>query len=93
MASIAELFVAAAAPDAVREEFLGADPAQAQDLCRIWEAAHMSMRELIRAAGRSQAAFAREMAIPLRTVQDWCAGRRSCPVWVRFLLAEHYGLL
>lgn len=53
----------------------------------------MSMRKLIRAAGRSQAAFAREMAIPLRTVQDWYAGRRSCPLWVRFLLAEHYGLL
>jgi len=33
------------------------------------------------------------LGIPLRTVQNWCAGSRGCPAYVRFLLAEHYKLL
>lgn len=44
-------------------------------------------------AGLSQ----REMACMIekneRTVQNWCAGSRGCPAYVRFLLAEHYKLL
>ncbi len=43
--------------------------------------------------GLSQTAFAKQAGVPLRTVQDWRAARRSCPGWVRFLLAEHYRLL
>jgi DNA-binding transcriptional regulator YiaG len=62
-------------------------------LSRIWELAHLSMKELISRTGMSQTSFAKGAGIPLRTVQNWCAGSRDCPVYVRFLLAEHYSLL
>nr|DAH45078.1 MAG TPA: Helix-turn-helix protein [Caudoviricetes sp.]DAJ51570.1 MAG TPA: helix-turn-helix protein [Caudoviricetes sp.] len=62
-------------------------------LSSIWDLAHLSMRELVSRAGMSQTAFAKGAGIPLRTVQDWCCEKRACPAYVRFLLAEHYGLI
>lgn len=62
-------------------------------LFRIWDVAHMSMADVVKSSGMTQTAFAKYAGVPLRTVQDWCAGCRSCPVYVRFLLAEHYGLI
>lgn len=62
-------------------------------LSTIWELARLSMRELVDRTGLSQTAFAKGAGIPLRTVQDWCGEKRACPAYVRFLLAEHYGLL
>lgn len=62
-------------------------------LSTIWELAHLPMRELISRTGLSQTGFAKGAGIPLRTVQGWCLGERECPTYVRFLLAEHYGLL
>lgn len=62
-------------------------------LSAIWDVAHLSMRELVDRTGLSQTAFAKQAGIPLRTVQDWCGEKRSCPAYVRFLLAEHYKLL
>ena len=103
----AELFIMAAAPEAVKEVFLSGVTLSIQDdaagcvdldaekerLSRIWDVARMDVRQLVDAAEMTQSAFAKGAGIPLRTVQDWCGGRRSCPVWVRFLLAEHYKLL
>lgn len=68
------------------------DDAEKLRLAHIWDMAHMSVRQLVDAAGMTQTSFAKLAGIPLRTVQDWCGGRRSCPVYVRFLLAEHYKL-
>ena len=67
--------------------------AEKERLSGIWDLAHLSMRELISRTGMSQTSFAKGAGIPLRTVQNWCAGSRDCPVYVRFLLAEHYSLL
>lgn len=53
----------------------------------------MSVREMVVASGISQTAFAKGAGIPRRTVQGWCLGERDCPEYVRFLLAEHYGLI
>lgn len=107
MYSNAELFIMASDLRAVKEIFLnnvtlsaedGADgcidmDAEKTRLSRIWELAHLSMKELISRTGMSQTSFAKGAGIPLRTVQNWCAGSRDCPVYVRFLLAEHYSLL
>lgn len=107
MYSNAELFNMAADPAASREVFLNsvtlsisddADgcvdlDAEKERLSGIWDLAHLSMRELISRTGMSQTSFAKGAGIPLRTVQNWCAGSRDCPVYVRFLLAEHYSLL
>ena len=103
----AELFNMAADPEASRATFLNnvtlSIPddaagcvdldAEKERLSNIWELAHLSMRELVASTGLSQTAFAKCAGIPLRTVQNWCAGSRGCPAYVRFLLAEHYKLL
>lgn len=103
----AELFVMASEPEASRAAFLNNVTITVPDdasgcvdldaekarLSTIWDVAHLSMRELVARTGLSQTAFARCAGIPLRTVQNWCAGSRDCPAYVRFLLAEHYKLL
>lgn len=103
----AELFAMASDPEASRVAFLNNVTmtvpddasgcvdldAEKERLSTIWELAHLSMRELVSRAGLSQTAFAKRAGIPLRTVQNWCAGSRDCPAYVRFLLAEHYKLL
>ena len=107
MYTTAEFFIMAADPEASREAFLNsvtlsvpddADgcvdlDAEKERLSRIWELAHLSMREMVACTGLSQTAFAKQVGIPLRTVQDWCGEKRACPAYVRFLLAEHYKLL
>lgn len=67
--------------------------AEKDKLLNIWDLAHLSMRELVARTGLSQTAFAKRTGIPLRTVQNWCGEKRACPTYVRFLLAEHYGLI
>ena len=103
----AELFVMASEPEASRVAFFNNVnmtipddasgcidmDAEKERLSDIWDLAHLSMRELISRTGLSQTAFAKCAGIPLRTVQNWCAGSRDCPAYVRFLLAEHYKLL
>ena len=107
MYTTAELFVMATQPEASRVTFINNVTmtvpddasgcvdldAEKKRLSTIWELAHLSMRELVARTGLSQTAFAKAAGIPLRTVQNWCAGSRDCPAYVRFLLAEHYGLL
>lgn len=58
----------------------------------IWKASQMSIRDMVASTGSTQESFGREVGIPRRTIQNWCTGQRSCPEYVRFLLAEHYGL-
>lgn len=103
----AELFNMAADPAASREVFLNSvtlsipdDAAGCVDLdaekarlSTIWDLAHLPVRELVARTGLSQTAFAKQAGVPLRTVQGWCLGERDCPRYVRFLLAEHFGLL
>lgn len=103
----AELFVMATNPAISREAFFNNVTLSVPDdaagcidldaekakLSRIWELAHLSMREFVARTGLSQTAFAKGAGIPLRTVQNWNCGIRECPAYVRFLLAEHYKLL
>lgn len=107
MYTTAELFNAAADPAASREVFLNSVTlsipddaagcvdldAEKERLSTIWDLAHLPMRELVARTGLSQTAFAKQAGVPRRTVQDWCGEKRTCPAYVRFLLAEHYKLL
>lgn len=107
MYTTAELFTMATDPEASRAAFLNNvtlsipnDAAGCVDLdaekarlSTIWDMAHLSMRELVARTGLSQTAFAKQAGVPRRTVQDWCGEKRACPTYVRFLLAEHFGLL
>lgn len=107
MYTTAELFNMAADPAASQTVFLngvtmaipddadgGVDlDAEKARLSTIWDLAHLPMRELVARTGLSQTAFAKQAGVPRRTVQDWCGEKRACPTYVRFLLAEHFGLL
>ena len=59
----------------------------------IFDACHRSMKEIADAAGLSQRKLAERFCIPYRTVEDWCAGRRECPVYVRLMMQECLGLI
>ena len=107
MYTTAELFVMATNPAISREIFLNNVTLSAPDdaagcvdldaekarLSTIWDVAHLPMREMVARTGLSQTAFAKQAGVPYRTLQGWCCCTRECPVYVRFLLAEHYKLL
>lgn len=66
------------------------------ELVLIWEAYHMTIRELRTAAGISRMDFSRRFRIPIRTIENWeCTGAnaRECPAYVRLLIAEAIGLM
>ena len=58
----------------------------------IWDAVNRTMREIVSAAGMTQAAFAEHFCIPRRTVEDWCRGVRECPLYTRLLMQQCLGL-
>ncbi len=53
---------------------------------RIWDAAHMTARELVKASGLTQAGFATRYCIALPTVEAWCRGLRNPPEYAKLLL-------
>ena len=67
--------------------------AEKDRLSKIWEVAHMSINEMVAAVGLSKTNFAKETGFPFRSFQNWSLGERTPPVYIRFLLAEHFRLL
>lgn len=61
-------------------------------LSQIWNAAHLSIKDIRAHTGLSQAAFASRYCIPRRTVEDWERGVSRCPDYLRLLLARDAGL-
>lgn len=61
-------------------------------LARLWDAAHLTIRDIRQHTGLSQVAFATRYCIPTRTLEDWERGARSCPDYLRLLLAQASGL-
>lgn len=52
------------------------------------DSAPCTVPELLKKHGMTQTGFARRFNIPLRTVQHWCLGERSCPPYVIAMAAE-----
>lgn len=48
----------------------------------------MTIKEICEHYGLSQTALAKRFGIPLRTVQDWHAGRRTPPDYVVGMMVE-----
>lgn len=68
-------------------------PADRLDMLgRLWDAAHLAIKDIRAASGLSQAAFAVRYCIPRRTVENWESGASSCPDYLRLLLAQATGL-
>lgn len=61
-------------------------------LARLWDAAHLTIRDIRQHTGLSQAVFATRYCIPTRTLEDWERGVRSCPDYLRLLLADSAGV-
>ena len=68
-------------------------PERIAALGSIWDACNRSVRDIVAAAGMTQRAFAERFCIPIRTVEDWCAGKRECSIYIRLMLQECIGLL
>lgn len=62
-------------------------------LGQLWDAAHMTVKEICRAFGLTQAAFAQRFCIPKRTIEDWCRGARKCPDYIRLMVMELLGII
>lgn len=60
-------------------------------LVEMWDVAHMSVREIRSRTGLTQAAFCTRFCMPKRTLENWEGGKRSCPDYVRLMLAELSG--
>lgn len=67
-------------------------PERVDQLEGIWDAAHLSVRDIRAHLGLTQAEFSRRYCIPCRTIGNWETGDRGCPPYLRLLLAESAGL-
>lgn len=68
-------------------------PERIAALGSIWDACNRSVRDIVAAAGMTQRAFAERFCIPLRTVEDWCEGKKKCAVYLRLMMQECLGIL
>lgn len=68
-------------------------PERLRQLGTIWDAAHISIRDIRAVTGLSQVKFGEAFAIPLRTIQHWEGGTREAPPYTRLLLANAVGLI
>lgn len=67
-------------------------PERLENLRSIYTAATRTVREVVAAAGMTQAAVTVRLCIPRRTLQDWCRGVRECPLYTRLMMQQCLGL-
>ncbi len=65
----------------------------AADLHRIWTITAAPFRDFLSLMEIGQSALSRLHHIPLRTVQNWAAGKSECPTYTRIMMARLAGLL
>lgn len=71
-------------------------PEIADQLGMVWDAYHMSIKEMRSTTGLSQVAFAKRFLIHRRTVENWettGANHIDCPLYTKMLIADALGLL
>lgn len=70
------------------------DPGENAEICgKIWDAAHLSVKEMRERAGMTQAQFAERFCIPKRTIENWEGGSRTPPDYVRLMMARELGMV
>lgn len=67
--------------------------ARVEQLGRIYDAVHRSVKDIAAAAGISAREMAARFCIPQRTMENWCMGVNKCPLYTRLLLQQAMGLL
>lgn len=63
-----------------------------RDLGKLWDAAHMTVKDIRQHLGLNQQEFAARFLLSHRTVQNWEYGATKCPEYVRLLLLQATGL-
>ena len=58
----------------------------------IYDAVHRSVTDIAAAAGTTNRKLAERLCIPVRTVENWSSGARSCPVYVSLLIQQAIGI-
>lgn len=58
----------------------------------IYAAVNRTVREILSAAGLTQAAASERLFIPRRTLQDWVRGIAKCPLYTRLMMQQCLGL-
>lgn len=88
-----EAFVSDWALSSIWSDAEGADipAARLDELGELWDAAHLTIRDIRAHTGLTQAAFAERYLIPKRSVENWEGGQRECPAYLRLMLAELSG--
>ena len=57
------------------------------EICsRIWDAAHMTIKDILEKYNMTQAQLSERFYIPRRTVEDWARGLRTPPDYVRLMI-------
>lgn len=64
-----------------------------EQLGNIWDACGRTVKDIAAAAGLSQRKLAERFCIPYRTMENWGAGSRECPLYLRLMMQECLGLL
>lgn len=65
--------------------------ARIEQLGSIYDAVHRSIKQIAADAGLTQRKLADRFCIPVRTIEDWCAGKRTPPDYVRLMMQELLG--
>ena len=88
-----DAFISDLALSSIWEDDVEEIPAERIEWLRqIWAAAHRSVKDICRMAGKSQNAMADYFGIPRRTFGNWCTGERECPEYTKMMMQELLGL-
>lgn len=68
-------------------------PERISILGAIWNAAHLSIRDIRAETGLSQVKFGEAFAIPRRSIENWESGTTDAPPYISLLLAHAVGLI
>ena len=64
-----------------------------QQLRILWHVYNAPFKDLLERMNLNQTQCSIRFCIPLRTVQGWALGERTCPPYVRLMMAEAIGIL
>lgn len=63
-----------------------------EQLGHIWDRTHRTFAEIREASGMTYRELAQRFCIPVRTMEDWSAGRRTPPLYTLLMMQEILGL-
>lgn len=56
----------------------------------IWNAAKLSFKDILSNSGMKKSEFSHFFCIPIRTLEDWYAGKSQCPAYMRLMFLRFF---